>query len=189
MNQTHRTPSNPAFAADAETDLRDLDALVLAEIESLTARGSPTRSKQVSRANAPPPIERPAAHAPKAKVKASVAPIRTTLERRPESFGEEAELLFAEPDPLVEDAAEGESAGLLGPEEEAFITRAVGFLSQRHEADIILNRIWEQLTELDPEGYYRAPLDTPDKNGREKPRESLGSESSTATPPAHSPEG
>jgi hypothetical protein len=193
MKQTHRKPTKPARAADAETDLLDLDALVLAEIESLTARRDAARPKQTARAAAPTSLaedaesrERPTTQ-PKAK--ASVAPIRSAPERRRESFGEEAELLFEEPEPLVEDAAERAPAGLLSPEEEAFITRAVGFLSQRPEADIILNRIWEQLTELDPEGYYQAPLDTRDETGRETPPESAGSEGSTATPRADPPEG
>ena len=185
MNQTHRRPTKPARAADAETDLLDLDALVLAEIESLTARRDAARTKQTTRAAAPTPVAE--GTEPTARVKASVARIRNTPERRRESFGEEAELLFEEPEPLVEDAAERAPAGLLSPEEEAFITRAVGFLSRRPEADIILNRIWEQLTELDPEGYYQAPLDTPDKTGRETPPESTGSESSTATPRADPP--
>ncbi|CRI66227.1 hypothetical protein THIOKS12690008 [Thiocapsa sp. KS1] len=194
MNQTHRTASQPARPssarprparpADSETDLADLDALVLAEIESLTAHRAGARSKQAPCGDAPTPAANGGAREPKAK--ASVAPIRSAPERRRESFGEEAELLFEEPEPADDNAADSALAGLLSPEEEAFITRAVGFLSQRPEADIILNRIWEQLTELDPEGYYQAPLDPPERIGRETPPES---ESSTATPPADPPEG
>lgn len=198
MNQTHRTASQPAQPssarprparpADSETDLADLDALVLAEIESLTAHRAGARSQQAPGGDAPTPAANGGAREPKpkAKAKASVAPIRSAPERRRESFGEEAELLFEEPEPAVESDADSDRAGLLSPEEEAFITRAVGFLSQRPEADIILNRIWEQLTELDPEGYYQAPLDPPEQIGRETPPES---ESSTATPPADPPEG
>lgn len=96
--------------------------------------------------------------------------------------------MFEEPEPAFESGADSERAGLLSPEEEAFITRAVGFLSQRPEADIILNRIWEQLTELDPEGYYRAPLDPPEACHRETQPDSARPESSTTTPPADPPE-
>jgi hypothetical protein len=182
MNQTHRKPTKPARAADAETDLLDLDALVLAEIESLTARRDAARTGQTTRAAAPTPVAEGTEPEP-TKIKARVAPIRNTPERRRESFGEEAELLFEEPEPADENEVDS------ALEEEAFITRAVGFLSQRPEADIILNRIWEQLTEMDPEGYYQAPLDSPDKIGRETSPESAASERNTATPPAAPPEG
>jgi hypothetical protein len=193
MNQTHCKPTKPARAADDETDLLDLDALVLAEIESLTSRRDATRARRIKGAAAPTPVagetetrDRPNTQP---KGKASVAPIRSAPERRRESSGEEAELLFEEPEPADDNAADSALAGLLSPEEEAFITRAVGFLSQRPEADIILNRIWEQLTELDPEGYYQAPLDPPERIGRETPPDSAASENSRATQPADPPEG
>lgn len=181
MSQTRRKSSRLPQAPDPDMDLLDLDALVLAEIESLTTRRDAVRSRQAPCAAPVPPAE-----AAERKAKASVAQLRRAPERGPDGFGEGAELLFEglePPESPVEVEPDGQETGLLCPEEEAFITRAVGFLSRRPAADIILNRIWEQLTELDPEGYYQAPLDLPAEAKRgETPPASAEDEGMSAAP-------
>lgn len=153
-----RQPSPHGTRSEVDSEL---DALVLAEMESLDTRIRPPRPTR-SPGPAVTSRARPARAAPD-----PARPVRapTPLGRRPEAdvdrSGEEFEALFEAPlveesdGPDLEDAAS--AGGLLSLEEEAFITRAVGFLSQREHADMILGRIWEQLTELDPEAFYQAP--------------------------------
>lgn len=43
---------------------------------------------------------------------------------------------------------------LFEKEEEAFITRAVSFLRQRENKDIIISRIWNHITEAEPNDFY-----------------------------------
>lgn len=141
-------------------DLRELDTLVLAEIESLTRC---TRPLHPRRAMASDPRRQPETKPDKRREPVPLSKVTRIRgeERENEALsGEEAELLFDEDNELgdlsdVEEDEHGAAASLFSPEEEAFITRAVGFLAQRDNADMILNRIWEQLTEADPEGFFR----------------------------------
>jgi hypothetical protein len=118
-----------------------LEALVLAELDSLQPA---------------PPKRAPAPHAEatsRPRDRARVTPLRRM------SAPPGADSL----DASVEAQAAGEqtrgAAGLASVEEQAFITRAVAFLSEREHADIILGRVWEQLLELAPEGFYEPPPD------------------------------
>ncbi|EGV20457.1 hypothetical protein [Thiocapsa marina] len=178
MTQSQGTQARPAARNQREQDCVDLDALVLAEIESLIARRKAAREQPRTHT---PPAQTPAPRArdTTARRGGRVAPLRTpsepTSEWTGESFDEDPEALFAEPPPNPEQEPQESHPSLLSPEEEAFITRAVGFLSQRAEADIILNRIWEQLTELDPEGYYEAPHEGSDPRPGEALARSAGS--------------
>jgi hypothetical protein len=178
MTQSQGTQARPAVRHEREKDCVDLDALVLAEIESLIARRKAAHEQPRTRTN-PAQTPPPGPHDTSLQRGARVAPLRTPSERTfewtGESFDEDPEALFAEPPPNPGQEPEEAHPSLLSPEEEAFITRAVGFLSQRAEADIILNRIWEQLTELDPEGYYEAPHEGSNPRPGEAPARSAGS--------------
>jgi hypothetical protein len=149
-------------AHSTEDDLLELDRLVLAEIESLTSgqRGVPAPDSSADALRDEECRAKPARQ--KGLRRAGVVDMRETPESSRALSGEEAEGLFddlpADPGPEPEPDDEAPAASLLTPEEEAFITRAVGFLSQRKHADMILGRIWEQLTELAPEGFYEAPM-------------------------------
>lgn len=117
-------------------DYPDLDALVMAEIESM--REVPARSRR-----------------PRAAAVANIA--GTEAHREPPS-GEESEALFDAPSDERDGVAspDDEAGGtLLSAEEEAFITRALGFLAHRDTADMILGRIWQELAEANPDGYFR----------------------------------
>jgi hypothetical protein len=169
-------------------DPLDLDALVLAEIESLgrwrPAHGDdwPGATRERPRSGlqpAPEPAPGQARTAPQRTGPA--APIRPTRGQgaapatRPRS-GEEAEGLFDEPfercnpdrDPQRDSAEDGPTAtDLLSPEEQAFVARAAGFLSGRLNADLILDRIWSQANESRLDGFYdpdRADLGPDDGN-------------------------
>jgi hypothetical protein len=149
-------------------DFEDLDALVLAEIESLSGRPRTARPSPGGERPAPRPAVQPARE--QRDEPAPVAPIRCRAGAEPNRSGEEFDGLFdgpfaegqGEPDP--DDT--GPAASLLGTEEEAFVTRAVGFLSQREHADMILGRIWDELTQLDPDGFYQAPVSAVAAQGR-----------------------
>jgi hypothetical protein len=141
-------------------DLPELDVLVLAEIESLSRAERPRARRPAAGADARGKA-RPAL-SPRPAAEGGVVRIRGAEPGGEGLSGEESEGLFDEalidggvgPDPDDEVPL----GGLLSVEEEAFITRAVGFLSQREHADMILGRVWEQLTELDPEAFYQAPV-------------------------------
>jgi hypothetical protein len=141
-------------------DFEDLDALVLAEIESLSGPPRSARPSAGGARPAPRPAARPAREHRDGP--APVAPIRRRAGAEPNRSGEEFDGLFDRPFPEGQGGPDpddtGPVASLLSTEEEAFVTRAVGFLSQREHADMILGRIWEQLTELDPDGFYEAPV-------------------------------
>ena len=139
---------------DLSPDLSDLNALVLAEIASLgrTARPVEARSDPLRDRPGPGPV---ASRSPQPGLAA-----RSPSHRRGvEPSGEEAEGLFDEPcdrpDPDEDAAADGPTAAdLLTPEEQAFIARAVGFLSGRPSVDLILDRIWSQVTDAKPDRFY-----------------------------------
>jgi len=137
----------------------DLDALVLAEIESLHRRGRGRTRPMPSTGVEDLPATEPASAA-------GVAQIRGTESEGEVFSGEEAAGLFdesiGESTELGELEQDGHAAvdGLYSAEEDAFITRAVGFLTQRDNADVILNQIWQQVMEGYSEEFYRAP-DTP----------------------------
>lgn len=140
-----------------DSDYPDLDALVLAEIESM-GRGRHASSKRARSAreqHRPEPTrqrERPAS--PK------LARIHGEDRAAEGITGEEAEALFDEP--LMDesgqfpDEMEKSTHSLFSAEELAFMSRAVGFLSGRDNADMILGQIWEQLTSDHPEEFYAA---------------------------------
>jgi hypothetical protein len=67
--------------------------------------------------------------------------------------GEEATLL-EQPEMVDEAVDELPPNNLFSAEEEAFMHRAVGFLTGRENGDVILGRIWEQLTKSHPENYF-----------------------------------
>ena len=82
---------------------------------------------------------------------------RRTTTPRPITTGEEAEGLFdqpldfSEPDP---DADGPTAADLLTQEENAFLSRAIGFLSGRPSANLILDQIWSQVVAAASDGCY-----------------------------------
>ena len=127
-----------------EDRFQDLDALVLAEIESLSRPEHRGRPAHAPEHRAPTPA-------------ASFRPARRSERPAEEEFTGEA---FDEEAALADSSEEGESreessVELLSPEEQAFVSRAVGFLSNRSNADMILTRVWEQLTGADPEAFFR----------------------------------
>ena len=151
-------------------DLSDLDALVLAEVESLSlpraARASEARS-ECNPERAPECQRAPTARDRRRTASAALL-MRQQHGRDPQRAGrarsgEEAEGLFDEPlelsdpggDRYDDPASDGPTAAdLLSPEEQAFIARAAGFLSGRPNADLILDRIWSQAIESNPNGLY-----------------------------------
>ncbi len=144
-----------------ENSVEELDALVLAEIESLARHTRPPNLKQTSASGPERRQSRVRLENRGKPVSASkVARIRGEDREGDVLSGEEAEELVEEPIefgdlPGVEEDEHAQATTLFSAEEEAFVTRAVGFLARRDNADIILNRIWEQLTEADPEGFFR----------------------------------
>ena len=123
----------------------DLDALVRAEFESLDR---PRRG--------PPRKETTSQHA-------TVHPIaKSTPETEPtEYFGEEAEVLRRALEEPLEDKDVCPEDDIFSPEEHAFLPRSVGFLRGRVNADAILGRVWEEVTEGDPQAIFSPAEDTP----------------------------
>jgi hypothetical protein len=142
----------------------DLDALVMAEIESV-GRGRPLRTP-AARARPPGAGRRPARGRVREGPAAPRSPSRIYGEDRSADgvSGEEADGLFDLPletdDEGLVDSPSTEPQGLFSPEEQAFVSRAVGFLSGHENADMILGQIWERITEEAPEAFFR-PADTP----------------------------
>ena len=125
------------------TALADLDALVMAEIERL--------APQAQAAPAAP------ATAPR-RSSAAVKPLPGASVEPDLGSGEQASALFDAADDDADSAdadADLEGSALLSAEEQAFITRALGFLAQRDNADMILGRIWQALADGNPDGYFR----------------------------------
>ena len=140
-------------------DYTDLDALVLAELESLD-RG---RSRHAPLSKAGPTRIPQKANEGRPLVRVSKAPFtRIHGEDRAEQgiTGEEAETLFETPlDEMTRsntDEVSQSSDSLFSPEEQAFMSRAVGFLTGRENADMILGQIWERMTGDHPEEFYAA---------------------------------
>ncbi|MEY6431828.1 hypothetical protein ABC977_05320 [Thioalkalicoccus limnaeus] len=167
MNRQHATKPRSMRPPGKAPGLIDLDALVLAEIESLTGhRDRPRQDKPVGGTPKAPLRqqcgERPAQTSvtgdqPGARRRVSTA--KLSGEPAPEDFGEGVEALFTEPaEAATSSDTNTKRAELLDTEERAFITRAVGFLSARPTADIILEHIWERLT-ADPDDCFRPPTD------------------------------
>lgn len=171
-------------SVDRGNDLADLDALVLAEIASLgrgripqTANTCEAKGSDITSDRGRPESGR---GWPSPQVPQPAAPIRAV--RRDDSLarglsGEEAEGLFDQPFDLAEEdeggPAEGPTAAdLLTPEEQAFIARAVGFLSGRPSADLILDRVWSQAIQSRPDGFYDP--ETPDPYPGADPEPSVG---------------
>lgn len=159
-------PSRTVVAARDE-GWAALEALVLAELDSLQPA---PRAAVGERAPAPQP-----AATPRPRERAEVTPLRRVrAPRSPDATGVSVQ---------GEGAGEPTSgaAGLSSVEEQAFITRAVTFLSGREHADIILGRVWEQLVELSPEGFYEPPSDAaPDAAGGDQ---SEAGDAGAASPP------
>jgi hypothetical protein len=136
----------PRQRRDEEPEERyeDLDQMVLAEFESLDRpRRGPLPKKTTSQQAKVHPI-----------AKSTPAPEPTGY------FGEEAEVLQQ----ALEEPLEGEDAcpedDILSPEEHAFVTRSVGFLRGRANADAILGRVWEEVTEGDPQAFFSPAEET-----------------------------
>lgn len=125
-----------------ETDYPDLDALVLSEIESASGR---RRRHQDDNGSVQPREGGPPA----------VARIHGDARLESGMSGEEAELL-EQPSPAVSELDDLPPPTLFTPEEEAFMHRAVGFLSDRENGDMILGQIWERITQENPEAFYTA---------------------------------
>lgn len=121
----------------------DLDALVLAEIESI-GKGKRRRARR-----GPPTLDRRTPVSPGTS-HPEAATVSRLHEDRPAANvyrGEEAEGLLEESgdDPGLADGGDEGPLDLMGVEEQAFVTRAVGFLSGRPNAGMILDQIWGQV--------------------------------------------
>jgi hypothetical protein len=152
----------------------DLDALVLAEIESASGGRMPGRSEA-----RPPKRHKTNNFSVKEERQAprrEVARIHGDDRIRHDLSGEEAEFLEQ---PLEMDSREPEElppARLFTPEEEAFMHRAVGFLSGRENGDVILGQIWERLTESQPESFFEPQREIVDGSSMESNDEDMDGE-------------
>ncbi len=129
----------------------DLDALVLAEIESIKGRHQHNPVSPEHEVCSQEQIQGAGETPSRAS---EVTPIRGEEQHYRDFTGEEAELLDHYTEPECEDLNEQTPPRLFTPEEEAFMHRAIGFLSGRDNADVILGRIWEQITENHPERFF-----------------------------------
>lgn len=149
-------PNQRTHTSD-ETQYEELDALVLAEIESL---GRPRGQRQVRALAAQDEIEQPAR---KRGTPVDETALHLARETELEGLVERGEMpdLESEEVPLAADWDEEKTeeetytTELLSAEEQAFVTRAVGFLVHRDNKDVILGQIWERLAEAAPESFFR----------------------------------
>lgn len=142
-----------------EQSLSDLDALVLAEIKS--ASGRQGRRRPAIQASTPQRRDSRAEEVEAQAQSREVARIHGEDRDNEALSGEEAALLDL-PEMAMVESEDLPPAKLFTPEEEAFMHRAIGFLSGRDNGDVILGRIWEQLTESHPERYYESPQEATD---------------------------
>ncbi|MCG7981943.1 MAG: hypothetical protein JAY90_04235 [Candidatus Thiodiazotropha lotti] len=137
-----------------EQSLTDLENLVLAEIASASSGGRRrNRTENLSRS-----VEKQVKDGSVEFHDGSNEVSRIHGEDRDyrSMSGEEAELL-QQSEVIDEPVDELPPNKLFSAEEEAFMHRAVGFLSGRENGDVILGRIWEQLTESQPDHYFEVP--------------------------------
>ncbi len=137
-----------------EQSLTDLENLVLAEIAS--ASGGKRRRNRAQEVKRPADRRKTEASAEAHKRANGISRIHGEDRYEQQMSGEEAELL-QQAECIDEPFDEPPPNKLFSAEEEAFMHRAVGFLSGRENGDVILGRIWEQLTETQPEHYFEAP--------------------------------
>jgi hypothetical protein len=153
-------------AARRGEGLADLDALVRAELDSLDRADAKEPPKRASDTAGRRPGT--AAHPDQRGAPAPVTPLRPAEAVDPTRSGEEFDGLAGD-EPIAASRGlgqdEGDASSLFSVEEEAFITRAVSFLTDRRHADVILGRVWEQLTELDPDGFFAPPENTAAESG------------------------
>jgi hypothetical protein len=141
-----------------EPDYPDLDALVLAEIESAFSRHR-RYTQRLKPTETEPELEPETLSEPANPVEVT----RIHGDNRPASgmSGEEAELLDRFPEADGTELDDLPPPSLFSPEEEAFIHRAIGFLSGRENGDMILGQIWERVTRDHPEDFYTTPMEGP----------------------------
>lgn len=189
-------------AHDLAPDLSDLDALVLEEIASLgdrrSAHAPSVRRPRDRGVNGDPGCSEIRTGRSSPQAGQPVAPIHPrgwAASPTAGASGEEAEGLFDQPFELADEpetaAADGPTAAdLLTPEEQAFISRAVGFLCDRPNADLILDRVWSQAIQSRPDGFYDPdspnPLDdaTPASPQGEDPGEGRAARQTNPARPA-----
>ena len=154
----------------SEERYADLDKLVLAEIESLTGGRAPGRRRthrgRMRVVNDQRP-EQPAA-VDDGSTGDKVVALSGANPETGEFFGEEAAALLepedehgnqgVTPDDVLGAPMEP-GAEIFSSEEQAFITRALGFLSGRDNADLILGRVWEQVTAASSPDEFFLPED------------------------------
>jgi hypothetical protein len=138
-----------------EQEYEDLDALVLAEIESI---GRVQKRRTGDQRKDAVQMQRPLSSA-----QPTVIPLAKhgDGDHAAEGVsGEEAEALFelpvAEEFAYLVEVSEPSADALYSTEEQAFMSRAIDFLKGRDNADMILGQIWEQLTSDDPQAFYAA---------------------------------
>lgn len=153
-----------------EESFADLDKMVLAEIELLTDGRAPSRSRPHAagmRVVDDRHPDRPTAVDDEPSGDKVVA-LTGANPGRGEFFGEEATTLLEPEDELGNQGATSEDVPddsmepgteIFSPEEQAFITRALGFLSGRENADMILGRVWEEVTASSSPDAFFSPGD------------------------------
>lgn len=144
---------------ESDDEFDDLDAMVLAEIESLHTAPAKRRnpaSHQPRRTESTEMAVEAEADIDKPSTKTACIYGHDTQEEG--RTGEESEGLFdaCDDDRLFDTGGDPEEspASLFSVEERAFMERAVGFLTGRDNADVILGQIWERLTSEQPESFY-----------------------------------
>ncbi len=144
-----------------DQSFRELDALVLAELEALERSGRRRRREGPSRRLR----EEAEAEAPDNVIfRERWSGPRSRRHGRPAE--DTAESLTSEPGPpdpvpsepeMALDFDQAPMAGdteLFEPEEQAFITRTADWLRLRDNKDLIMSRIWTLLTEAEPSSFY-----------------------------------
>jgi hypothetical protein len=169
----------------------DLEALVLAEIES--ASGSRKRRRRPVPQPAPVPQHPEAIQEAESAilppVSSAVSRIRGDDRNGSGLSGEEAELLDRVPLPDLGELDDLPPPRLFSPEEEAFMHRAVGFLSGRENGDMILGQIWERITREHPETFYTMPaVERPSLSDIDAGEAGEAASSDDASPPGNAGE-
>jgi hypothetical protein len=127
---------------ESDEQFSDLDALVMEEIESLDRRRRAPRGQEAE------PREAEVFALPDRSPVSAPEPVQY--------FGEEAAVLQQALEVPPPDEDTNPSDDIFSSEEQAFMTRAVGFLRGRPNADAILGRVWEEVTEGDPQAFFSA---------------------------------
>ncbi len=151
---------------NSHADFTELDRLVTQEINIFNRQGKkrPQTRNQLNRHS-----ECPDNVVPKGDWSKDIPDNKASLHQQEPFFSDDLDSLEVEKDETIisSDNLHSEKSPeieLFSEEELAFIERSTVWLESRENKDLIISRIWDQLTETTPESFYSVHPENPSDN-------------------------